>query len=98
MAAATIASYKPVYIGPCRVIDMVIVSGGTADTYEVPVPAAGADTGAAIHRVFGLVNSPINDGAANATVIANGISNGYLEVAVAGGAANDRHLVRFFTW
>lgn len=98
MAAATFINTKRVYIGPVACIHGTLVSGGTADTFRMPIPAAGADTAAAKHRAFGLTSSPINDSAGTAHLTVAGIDNGNLEIAVAGGVVNDRNLVRIFTW
>lgn len=101
MASASISTttYKRVYIGPTACLRATLVSGGTGDTYEMaPFTGAGADSAAVKHRIFGLTSSPMNDSAGSAHVIANGISNGFLELAVAGGVVNDRNLLRFFTW
>lgn len=98
-ASINIPSYKRVYIGPTACLNFQLVSGGTADTYEMaPLAGVGADSVAVKHRAFGLTSSPINDSAGSAHVISNGISNGFLELAVAGGVVNDRNLVRLFTW
>ena len=98
MASASVANWKRVYIGPFAVMKFDLVSGGTADTYKLPIPAWGADTAAAKSRAFGLTSSPMNDSAGTAHVIVNGIDTGELELAVAGGIANDRNLCRIFTW
>lgn len=87
------------YIGPTACLVWQVVSGGTADTLEMQgFTGAGADSAAAKHRLFGLTHSPMNDSAATAHIVINGTNNGWVELAVAGGVAADRTLMRAFTW